>query len=124
MALNPTRDQDTMTVSNQRQWQHFRDTPSGRRFQTRYRMRRAQKGGYLRKILLSTAGGLLMMVGVALLVLPGPGLLVMLIGAAFIAEESLFAARMLDRIDLWGARWLQRWRKFRATRATDHADRS
>lgn len=35
-----------------------------------------------------------------MLVLPGPGLLLILLGAALIAEESLVAARMLGRIDL------------------------
>ncbi len=103
-------------MSPKRQWQHFKDSPSGRRFQTRYRMRRMQAGGFMRKILLTAAGGLLMLVGVALLVLPGPGLLVMAIGATFIAEESLLAARVLDRLDLYLTHWLGRWRAWRAAR--------
>ena len=78
----------------------------------------------MRKILISGLGGLIMVAGVAMLVLPGPGLLALVIGAALIAEESLFAARVLDRIDLWGTHGLQRWRKSRATRASDHADGS
>ncbi len=105
-----------MPVSPKRQWQHFKDTPCGRRFQTRYRMRRSQNGGVTRKILLSSAGTLLILVGVALLVLPGPGLLVMAIGGALIAEESLLAARSLDRLDVFLSRWHGRWRAWRAAR--------
>lgn len=39
--------------------------------------------------------------GLIMLVLPGPGLLVMIAGAALLAEESLFTARLLDRFELW-----------------------
>ena len=113
-----------MAVSVARQWKHFVAMPSGRRFQTRHRLRRAESGGVMRKILISGLGGLIMVAGVAMLVLPGPGLLALVIGAALIAEESLFAARVLDRIDLWGTHGLQRWRKSRATRASDHPDGS
>mgnify|MGYP006367406989 CR=1 FL=1 len=34
-----------MSVSARRQWQHFKALPSGRRFETRYRLRRARSGG-------------------------------------------------------------------------------
>ena len=111
-------------MSPKRQWQHFKDTPSGQRFQTRYRMRRSQTSGVMRKILLTGAGVLLVLIGVALLVLPGPGLLTMVIGAALIAEESLIAARALDRLDLVLTHWLGRWRAWRSTRKqTTEADR-
>lgn len=103
-------------MSPKRQWQHFKNTPSGRRFQTRYRIRRSQTGGVIRKVLLTAAGGLLILIGIALLVLPGPGLLVMAIGAAFIAEESLLAARALDRLDVFLTRWYGRWQNWRAAR--------
>jgi hypothetical protein len=105
-----------MSVSPHRQWQHFKDMPSGRRFQTRHRLRRAQKGGLLRKIVFTTAGSLLILVGMTMLVLPGPGLLAILLGAALIAEESVIAARLLDRADVWGSGLWQRWRKWRAVR--------
>lgn len=105
-----------MTASVRRQWQHFIATPSGRRFQTRHRVRRARTGGLARKIAISALGALVMLAGLAMLVLPGPGLLVMVIGAAFIAEESLFAARWLDRLDLYLTRWLARWRARRTAR--------
>jgi len=49
--------------------------------------------------------------GLAMLVLPGPGLLFAAIGAALIAGESRVAADVLDRLDLWLARLWARLRK-------------
>jgi hypothetical protein len=97
-------------VSLRQQWKHFIAVPSGRRFITRYRERRGQRGGLLRKGLIVGAGLLLMLAGAAMLVLPGPGLVALVVGAAFIAEESRIAARMLDRIDRWGTWIFKRWR--------------
>lgn len=105
-----------MTVSVKKQWKHFVAVPSGRRFQMRHRLQRSKTGGVLRKILITGLGGLLMLAGGAMLVLPGPGLLTIVIGAAVIAEESLVAARALDRLDLYLNGWLERWRAWRAAR--------
>lgn len=105
-----------MTVSVRRQWQHFKATPSGRRFQTRHRMRRAQGGSMARKVLISGLGVLIVLAGIVMIVLPGPGMLAIVIGAALIAEESLLAARMLDRIDAWATGLFRRWRARRAAR--------
>jgi len=46
-------------------------------------------------------GALMVLAGALMLVLPGPGLLVIALGMALIAEESLWASRLLDRLDLW-----------------------
>ena len=54
----------------------------------------------MRKLLTLVAAPALIVAGIVLLVLPGPGLLLILLGAGLIAEESLLAARLLDRIDL------------------------
>ena len=87
----------------------------------RYRQRREKPSGTWRKIVLMALGTGLILLGIAMLVLPGPGLLAILIGAALIAQQSLVASRVLDRIDLCVARLLQRWRRWRATK---HARRS
>ncbi|MGB0132508.1 PGPGW domain-containing protein [Dokdonella sp.] len=102
-----------MTVTVRRQWEHFSASRAGRRFQTRYRLRRSSRNGPLRKVLISGLGALVMLAGVAMLVLPGPGLLAILIGAVLVAEESLFAARLLDRIDVWISRKIADWRSRR-----------
>ena len=99
-----------MAISVRRQWQHFKATPSGRRFQTRHRMRRAHGGGVARKVLISGLGLLIVLAGIVMIVLPGPGMLAIVIGAVFIAEESLLAARMLDRVDRWATGVYTRWR--------------
>ena len=65
----------------------------------------------LRTVLAVGFGLLLLALGLLMLVLPGPGLLTGLVGAALIAGESAFAARQLDRADLWTLRRWRRWRK-------------
>ncbi len=82
-----------------KQWHVFRADPAGERFQRRYRRNNARTG-MVRKFAVIGGGLALLLIGVALLVLPGPGLLLMVIGAGLIAEESSIAARLLDRIDL------------------------
>ncbi|MEP7044902.1 MAG: PGPGW domain-containing protein [Dokdonella sp.] len=91
-------------------WQAFRTQPAGKRFQQRYR-RRTTRSGPLRKFAFMLAGLLLIALGVVMIVLPGPGLLAILLGAGFVAEESQFAARVLDRVDLWISRRIERWRR-------------
>lgn len=103
-----------MAVGVGRQWKHFSASPSGRRFKARYRLRRARKNGLLWKILITGVGIVVMLAGVAMLVLPGPGILALVIGAALVAEESLFAARMLDRIDVWVSARIAAWRARRS----------
>lgn len=103
-----------MTVSLRRQWQHFKATPSGQRFETRHRSRRASSSGIARKIVISTLGVLIILAGIAMLVLPGPGIIALIGGAALIAEESLIAARILDRFDVWTTHVYRNWRTRRA----------
>jgi Putative transmembrane protein (PGPGW) len=42
-------------------------------------------------------GGTLLLIGLALLVLPGPGLLIVAVGLGILASEFLWARRMLRR---------------------------
>ena len=106
-----------MAASLSRQWEHFSASPTGRRFQARYRLRRARKFGLLWRILISGAGVVIMLAGVAMLVLPGPGILALIIGAALVAEESLVVARVLDRLDVWVSGKLKAWRARRKASA-------
>ncbi|HEY0179723.1 MAG TPA: PGPGW domain-containing protein [Dokdonella sp.] len=97
-------------------WRAFRALPAGTRFRRVYERRRGRRGGWPRRVLVVAAGCAALAAGVAMLVLPGPGLLVMLLGAGLIAGESLVAARLLDRIDLAVERGVERWRAWRRRR--------
>ncbi|HSE13572.1 MAG TPA: PGPGW domain-containing protein, partial [Rudaea sp.] len=77
----------------------FTSVPSGRRFRAHYD-RLQQRPQLMRTLLAIGLGLLLISLGLAMLVLPGPGLLVGFAGAALIAGESRWAARLLDRVDL------------------------
>lgn len=98
------------------QWRAFAAQPCGRRFQMRYRKHREKRTGLARKILFMSLGVVLILTGMVMLVLPGPGLLVMIAGAALFAEESKFTAMALDRVDLWITRRVMNWRARRAAR--------
>lgn len=49
-----------------------------------------------RRIVVGVVGGLITALGLVLLVLPGPGILVVLAGLAILASEFRFARRLLD----------------------------
>ena len=82
------------------EWQRFRRRKPGRRFEERYYQKQQSARGVFRKILIMSAGVLIIAVGIVLLAFPGPGTILMLIGAALIAEESLVTARALDWLEL------------------------
>jgi uncharacterized protein (TIGR02611 family) len=84
-------------------WAQFKKYPSGERFERYYRARHETQKGLLKKTLLITVGSVIMAAGIIFLAIPGPGLLVMLGGAALIARESLFVSRLFDRLEprLW-----------------------
>jgi len=51
-----------------------------------------------RKLVVLTLGGTIVAVGIALLVLPGPGLVAIGIGVALLATEFVWARRLLARL--------------------------
>lgn len=98
-----------MFESWKRHGRDFMAARSGTRFQQRFRQR-LQRSTW--RVLLSMALGIVLVpVGVVMLVLPGPGLLVLMIAGALIAGESLVAARALDRVDLAVSRTWSRLRR-------------
>jgi hypothetical protein len=80
-------------------WNQFRKYPSGERFERYYRSRHDAERSATKKTLLIGAGIVIMAAGVVFLAIPGPGLVVMLIGAGLIARESLVVSRIFDRIE-------------------------
>lgn len=81
-------------------WHKFEEGTPGERFQQRFKRRHRSGQGVWRKALFIGGGLLIMTAGVFMLVAPGPGLLAIFIGAGVIAQESLFAARVLDWTEL------------------------
>ena len=87
-------------------WRTFEKAPAGERFE---RLHEAQKeiGGWT-GIALTLLGGLLLLGGVVLLFIPGPGILFIAFGAALVAQRSLWLARNLDSIEVLARRTARR----------------
>jgi len=95
-------------------WHELAEEPAGRRFQNRFRRKQKEGHGSLR-IVGMIVGILFIAGGIVLLVIPGPGTVLLIIGAAFLAETSEVSARVLDRLELklrtFGEWALDRWRR-------------
>jgi hypothetical protein len=81
-------------------WQRFNRSKPGYRFQQRYYEIQRSRRSAVRKILVIAVGVLIFAIGIFFLAAPGPGVIVLLIGASMIAEESVVAARALDWAEL------------------------
>ena len=92
------------------QWHLFRADPPGRRFELRHARHRAHHRSVWHRAFVISLGVVAIIMGIAMLVLPGPGLLVVLLGAFLLGEDSLSASRLLDRCDAWCSRRLPRRR--------------
>jgi hypothetical protein len=83
---------------------HWRDLASGRpghRFQDHYR--RAHKGALgFRRVCKMAAAIVLTIAGLVLLFIPGPGSVLIVIGAALLAQESEVIARLCDASEVRG----------------------
>lgn len=114
-----------MFNTKSKDWQEFKKSAPGKRFQDVYhkREKKAGKGNNsgLGRGLWIAAGVLLIAAGVVLAFMPGPGSLVMLGGVALIARESLVVAKFLDRLEVWLSPYalkLRRW--WRGMSGTQH----
>jgi UPF0716 family protein affecting phage T7 exclusion len=90
----------SMLKHTRQSWRRFKAGLPGRRFQQQFRQRRRFRSGAARKSLLMATGILLAVAGVFLLFVPGPGIIILLIGAVLIAQQSSLAARAFDRIEI------------------------
>ena len=80
-------------------WKAFEKAPTGERFIRRYEARK--QGGKAWTRVASVVLGLVLVVGGAiLLVIPGPGLLVIAFGGALIGQEFRWAAVALDSTEV------------------------
>lgn len=93
-----------------RMWQEFRDSQPGYRFQDRYKRRQETTNGRFdpKKLLYLGGGVAIIILGVLIAPVPGPGGIIAFVGLALIGSEVLPIARVLD----WGelrARGILRW---------------
>ena len=96
-------------------WRRFAAAPPGQRFQAHFQRRQQTRPRELHRKILAVGGGILVMgAGLFFMLAPGPGILIFLVGALLVAEESLAAARLMDgadgRAQRLAARVLARWR--------------
>lgn len=91
----------------------LRPAPPGRRFQARYWRHRGSgnQRPMLIRLTLLTVGAVLAVLGLLMLVLPGPGILVLAVAGGFFATESLRIARSLDWIEVVARKLWQRLRR-------------
>lgn len=99
-----------MFASWKRHGREFLAARSGTRFQVRYRQRQLERSTW-RVIVSMCLAVVLVPIGFVMLVLPGPGILVLILAAALVAGESMWVARGLDRVDLAFSRGWNRWRR-------------
>lgn len=97
-----------MLASLKKSWRAFLSYPPGQRFEQRYTERRRKRGEQSHdRAFYIGAGLLLVLTGLFFMLVPGPGLPILLAGVALLAGESLRLARALDRLE-------QRWRRWAA----------
>ena len=81
-------------------WQDLTRGQPGHRFQDRYARRREAARGVLGKCAFVCLGVLILVAGIVLLPLPGPGMLIVAVGALLMAEGSHTMAKLLDALEL------------------------
>lgn len=105
-----------MIEALKKNWAELSRDPPGRRFQNRH-ARLDRRGSGSSRTLKLTAAIALLAAGAVLLVIPGPGSVLILIGAALLAEESLLVARFMDRVEVRLRKWIDaaraRWEQRR-----------
>lgn len=108
-----------MFTALRQHWKDFKAGTPGKRFQEIHRKRKERQGAgsTARKWVFTGLGILLTLVGLVLLVAPGPGTLLLAPGLALLAGESMGVARALDWMEL-RLRALLAWAKKRWQHAT------
>jgi hypothetical protein len=92
------------------------EEPAGSRFSNHYHKVHSRGGrGLPHKVLLIAGGIVVIAIGLVMLPAPGPGIIVIGIGGAMIAQESLAVAKLLDSIEVKGRALFRRlksaWKK-------------
>lgn len=111
MSRTCTHNTPSMLRKLKESWHKLKDAEPGERFTRHFERRRRSGGSGLWKPLFIGGGVLVMAAGIFFLPAPGPGFLILFLGAGMIAQESRPAARALDRTEIllrrvaaWGLR--------------------
>jgi hypothetical protein len=103
------------------EWSQLKRGEPGSRFRRQFDRNRKPKSGNFGRAVRVVCGLLLFPVGLFLLAVPGPGLVVIAIGAVLIAREFRWAAGALDRLEVRGRRVVRSakrtWRRVSSRRA-------
>lgn len=94
-------------------WRELKNGRPGTRFQEQYERQHREEGSRIGRAARIVAGIILIPAGLFFLPAPGPGAIVLALGAIMIAREFMFAAKALDRLELrtrQALRWLSRHR--------------
>jgi hypothetical protein len=95
-----------------RAWQKFKRRRPGARFRGMYVEHHASAKGPLVRAAYIVGGLVVVAVGLVALPAPGPGMLIVALGAGLIARESERLAHALDRLEVFLRR---KWREIRPT---------
>jgi uncharacterized protein (TIGR02611 family) len=94
------------------QWREFKKGRPGKRFQERYERNRGQRKSIFTRVLQPVLGTVLFLVGVFFVIMPGPGIPFLFIGAGLLGNESRSIARALDWVEVrlrkivdWAKAW-------------------
>ena len=89
-----------MLTALKRNWQQFKRSRPGRRFQDHYQRKNGERVSALWRCALLLGGAVLCLVGLFFMAVPGPGIPILVLGAALIAQQSAGTARLLDRAEV------------------------
>jgi hypothetical protein len=102
-----------MLEALKRRWQEFKRGRPGQRFQDRYERNRKTRSGRSKwlRFLKPLAAILLLAAGLFFCAIPGPGVPLLILGAALLADVSRRVAVALDWLDLRLRAFFNRFRK-------------
>ncbi|MFT3697583.1 MAG: PGPGW domain-containing protein [Kofleriaceae bacterium] len=91
------------------EWRLFKDDAPGERFRHHYA--RTQQESRAAKFLRLVIGIIVLILGIAMLVLPGPGIVGTIFGLALITAHSRWLAEKLDHAEVRARTWWRRRRE-------------
>lgn len=103
-----------MSGGLKKSWQELKKGRPGQRFQERAKRGKEERASqsWIKRFLKPALAVILIVAGLILCVIPGPGLPLVIVGAALLAERSLIIARSLDWTEVRGQKmlaWAKRW---------------